>query len=130
MTRRININWDSMPLGEAPDSVLADSLGCSTWAVRRQRMKRKIPAFVNGYQIDWSKAPFLRYTDAELAEKYGVPVRTVLHHRLKMGIRRDAVHEAVPPTVRTPPGTIINGEPPVSWLKERIQQEKDLYGLE
>lgn len=128
MGPRLDIDWDSMPLGETSDSELARKLGCSTCVVRRQRTKRGIKAFASGYQIDWALVPFFRYSDAQIAELYGVPLGTVLHHRLKLGIRRDVKPGAnLPLTIRFPAGSSKNGEPPVSWPRTRIISEQLLY---
>ena len=128
MAKKLDVDWDQMPLGETSDSNLARKLNCSTCVVRRQRTRRKIKAFASGYAIDWACVPFFRFTDAELAEQFGVPIGTVLHHRLKLGIRRDVKPSSeLPPTLKCPAGSVVNGEPPVSWPRARIAKEQILF---
>lgn len=40
------IQWDAQPLGQVPDQVIADSLGCSKEAVHYARAKRGIASAV------------------------------------------------------------------------------------
>jgi hypothetical protein len=44
MTEKIMIDWDSVPLGEEPDHVIAKQYGCRVALVGDHRRKRGIPA--------------------------------------------------------------------------------------
>lgn len=43
--KALAIDWDAQPLGKRSDRALGRELGCSDKVVRRQRVKRGIPAF-------------------------------------------------------------------------------------
>lgn len=124
MSKR-QVDWDSMPLGQVPDRVLAKSLGVRPSAVRRARKARDIPPMLNRYDIDWDTLPYGRYSDQDLANMYDVPTATVTANRIKAGIKRSR-GRTIPPTILIPAGTLIDGIP-VSWPKARIERERRLY---
>lgn len=91
--------WDDQPLGEVPDSELAESLGVPRELVYRQRHKRGIPeAHGEGVPqgqpnpsrrrraIDWDAQPLGRVSDYELAKTLGVGSSTVHRKRQERGI--------------------------------------------
>ena len=42
MSKRFNVDWDKIGLGERNDCEIADEIGCTRYAVLQQRRKRGI----------------------------------------------------------------------------------------
>ena len=65
------IDWNAVPLGSVPDTEVAEQLGCSQPAVRKQRVKRGIPAVRQRRWADWDNIPLGRIPDAEAGRLAG-----------------------------------------------------------
>lgn len=74
----LSIDWDSEPLGEMSDVVLARRLEVSPRTVRRQRDARGIPTY---RRVDWDLEPLGERRDEELAAELGVVRETVAMQR-------------------------------------------------
>lgn len=57
-SKKCDINWDSVPLGQKTDQHIADILGCSGSYVLKQRKKKNIPAFGMLYRTYENEAAY------------------------------------------------------------------------
>lgn len=81
------IEWDNVPLGQKPDTVLARELGVTNQVVWEARSRRGIARFGGARtQIDWSSLPLGEQPDRAVARQVGVSRRTVAYHRARLGI--------------------------------------------
>jgi hypothetical protein len=102
--QRAGIKWDTQPLGEIPDHVLAKRLGVDQKSVESARQVRGIPRKHErlGKRVDWDHEPDLgRVPDIELAARHGVHRRTVKSARDRRGIPKLWLKEAEPVVVTT-----------------------------
>lgn len=77
------VSWDHEPLGEMSDVALAQQLGITSGAVRKARLKRKIPTY---YECRGGAIGFGSLSDKKLAQELGVSRRTVSRTRHKRGL--------------------------------------------
>lgn len=99
------IDWDTHPLGQVPDRVLAHQIGCTRAAVALARKQRGIPPFTVTHpatakefpswdqgikasnEIDWTAQPLLgQIPDTVLALHLGCRASTVYNARVRLGI--------------------------------------------
>ena len=68
MSKRFNVDWDKIGLGERNDCEIADEVGCTRYAVLQQRRKRGMASCDHRRQIkevDAAVAAVLAEMDAE-----------------------------------------------------------------
>ena len=95
-SRRPRLDWTDVDLGQRPDAVIARELGVSREAVRRQRERRHIPAFVAPPAVPHVRVPRVdpwaaerrlgTMGDFELAGLLGVSMSTVVRARIRLGV--------------------------------------------
>lgn len=87
---RKNIDWDKQPLGEIPDTEIAQKLGCTQSAVVHARKKRGIPAAKSNIRkltpAEWEEQPFGLVSDVDIAKRLKVTVTAVSRQRRIRGI--------------------------------------------
>jgi len=81
----IRTDWDSYPLGEYPDGLLAEMAGVGSNAVCQARKRRGIAACPT-VGVDWDSQPLGEMIDRELAERLGVTTVRVYQARKARGI--------------------------------------------
>lgn len=88
MPKTLGIKWEDVEdLGQVPDRVIAERLGCGITAVYDARLKRGIPGARR--KIDWEKVEDLGKTwDAKIARRLGTSHSVVAAARRKRGIPR------------------------------------------
>jgi len=82
----VSIDWDAQPLGETPDSALADGLGVSRSAVTAARRRRQIPPWRERNTIDWDSQPLGEVQDPIIAKRLGTRTEDVYAARKRRGI--------------------------------------------
>lgn len=87
------IDWDNVPLGKKPDSVIAKELGVSHPAVLRARVARNIPPFTTSTRkgINWDDAENLEFLQSDLPNKevadlFGVAASVIIRARRCRGL--------------------------------------------
>lgn len=88
--RRVNVDWDALPLGEIPDAEVARRAGCSNGAVLYQRRKRGIDAY-STRSLDWSGHKLAGATPSELAVAFGVSIQTAYRRLREIGAQRKVI---------------------------------------
>ena len=91
MSRNLNIDWNSEPLGEIPDPTLARSLGCHPSSVFNARKRRQIGAATKSkYAACIDRVVELRgkgWTLQDIASVFDVHHVTVLRWLHRKGLR-------------------------------------------
>lgn len=137
--KNARIDWDAQPLGELPDTHLAERLGVSGQAVHAARTKRGIPMFQTDGQrprsenagIDWDTQPLGEGCDLDLAKQLGVTkeaVRAARRHRGISSARRRSGRPASADWDAQPLGQVSDVELAkklgVSTSTVRLQRDK------
>ena len=122
----LNIEWDTLELGQKSDCEIAEEAGLQVRTVERERNRRGIPAYTgprrprppqlppwtaeqlrdvlgeaprkSDGQIDWLRVPLGCTTDKEIVRWVGGDASTVVYHRKRFGIPRysHVLWDAVP----------------------------------
>ena len=112
MTQKI-IDWRSQPLGQIPDTKLAEKLGVSTSTIRVRREELSIKVYSKVH--NWDKQPLGEVPDIELALKLKVAVTTVIFQRKKRNIPTFNPISFVEPRDSDPYVSKCIGGSPLNW---------------
>lgn len=120
-SRTLIVNWEEVPLGVKPDTVLARELNFDPSTIARQRRVRGIEPVPPGrpsMAADWDKEPLGEVLDICIAQRLGVSHVTVLHQRRRRGIPR------APKTPRNELLSLVyrSSARSTAWYAERLER--------